>query len=65
MIYANKTNILKEANKMKVIYDDKINEEYKDWCFDCDHCNGNLCMHDSDCVNGSMWTPSSFEYDLN
>ena len=49
---------------MKVIYDDKINEGYKDWCFDCDHCNGNLCMQDSDCVNGSMWTPSSFEDDL-
>ena len=49
---------------MKVIYDNEKNEQYKDWCFDCDYCKGNLCMQDLDCANGSMWTPSSFEYDL-
>lgn len=50
---------------MKVIYNNEKNEQYEDWCFDCDCCKGNVCMHDSDCVNGSLWTPSDAEYGSN
>lgn len=49
----------------EAIQEQLTDEQYDDWCFDCDHCKGKTCTHDYPCENGKMWTPKDFEDDLN
>ena len=41
--------------------DDGADEQYDDWCFDCDHCNSGFCTCKSICVDGELWAPKDFE----
>lgn len=41
--------------------DDGADEQYDDWCFDCDHCNSGFCTCNSICVDGELWAPKDFE----
>lgn len=44
---------------------DEQDEQYDDWCFDCDNCRGGVCTRNSICVGGELWTPKDFEDYLN